>query len=114
MLRFKNIRATVALLRELGLTIHAEKLVLVPTQHITGANFDRKAYISEELDNTTAVAYINKKGGTISASCSKLAKNIWNWAKGQDIWIIASHVPGVKNTTADLRSRFCIITKSGL
>ena len=58
-----------------------------------------------KLDNTTAVAYINKKGGTISASCNKLAKDIWNWAKGQDIWISASHVPGVKNTTADLRSR---------
>ena len=58
-----------------------------------------------KLDNTTAVAYINKKGGTISASCNKLAKDIWNWAKGQDIWITASHVPGVKNTTADLRSR---------
>ena len=58
-----------------------------------------------KLDNTKAVAYINKKGGTISASCNKLAKDIWNWAKGQDIWITASHVPGVKNTTADLRSR---------
>ena len=58
-----------------------------------------------KLDNTTAVEYINKKGGTISASCNKLAKDIWNWAKRQDIWITASHVPGVTNTTADLRSR---------
>ena len=58
-----------------------------------------------KLDNTTAVAYINKKGGTISASSNKLAKDIWNWAKGQDIWITAFHVPGVKNTTVDLRSR---------
>ena len=56
------------------------------------------------LDNTTAVAHINEKGGTISASCNKVAKDIWNWAKGQDIWIIASHAHGVKNTTADLRS----------
>ena len=58
-----------------------------------------------QLDNTTAVAYINEKGWTISASCNKLARDIWNWAKGQDIWISASHVPGVKNTTTDLRSR---------
>ena len=58
-----------------------------------------------KLDNTTAAAYINKKGGTISVSCNKLAKDIWNWAKGQDIfWITASYVPGVKNTTTDLRS----------
>ena len=64
-----------------------------------------RLHVLLKLDNTTAVAYINKKGGTISASCNKLEKYIWNWAKGQDIWVTASHVPGVKNTTADLRSR---------
>ena len=64
-----------------------------------------RLHVLLKLDNTTAVANINKKGGTISVSCNKLAKDIWNWAKGQDIWITASHVPGVKNTTANLRSR---------
>ena len=58
-----------------------------------------------KLDNTTAVAYINKKEGGVSASYNKLEKDIWNWAKRRDIWINASYVPGVKNTTADLRSR---------
>ena len=62
-----------------------------------------KLHLRLKLDNTTAVAYIKKKW-VISASCNKLAKDIWNWAKVQDIWIIASHLPGVKNTTADLRS----------
>ena len=47
-----------------------------------------------KLDNTTAVTH-NKKGGTISAVCYKLAKDILNWVKGQDIWITASHVPMV-------------------
>ena len=41
----------------------------------------------------------------ISASCNKSTKDIWNWTKGQNIWITASHVPRVKNFTADLRSR---------
>ena len=36
---FKNIRATVALLRELGFTIHPEKSVLVPTQQIIFLGF---------------------------------------------------------------------------
>ena len=63
-----------------------------------------RLYVFLKLDNTAAVTYINKKGGNISASCNKLAKDIWNWANGQDIWITASHVPGVKNTTTDLRS----------
>ena len=53
-----------------------------------------------KVNNTTAVAYINKKWGAISASCS--------------IWISSSHVPGVKNTTADLRQIFFMITKSDL
>ena len=36
---FKNIRVTVALLRELGFTIHPEKSDLVPTQQITFLGF---------------------------------------------------------------------------
>ena len=56
-----------------------------------------------KLDNTAAVAYINKNRGTISAFCNKLAKDIWDWAKGQDIWITASHVLGAKNTLTALR-----------
>ena len=36
---FKNIRAKVALLWELGFTIHPEKLVLVPTQQIIFLGF---------------------------------------------------------------------------
>ena len=63
-----------------------------------------RLHVLLKLDNATAFAYINKKGETISASCNKLAKDIWNWAKGQDIWATASHVSGVINTTADLRS----------
>ena len=36
---FKNIRATVALLRELEITIHPEKPVFVPTQQIIFLGF---------------------------------------------------------------------------
>ena len=57
-----------------------------------------------KLDNATAVAYINKKEGTLLASFNKLANNIWIWAKGKDIWVTAYNVRGVKNTTADFRS----------
>ena len=64
-----------------------------------------RLHVSLEMDITTAVAYINRKGGTISVSCNKLAKDFLNWAKGKDIWITPSCVPGVKNTTVDLRSR---------
>ena len=58
------------------------------------------------LDNITAVVSIKKKKGAILASFNKLEKDIWDWTKGQDIWITAYHVPGVKNTLSDLRSLF--------
>ena len=47
--------------------------------------------------------HTSMKRGTISASCNKLAKDIWNWARG--ICVNVSHAPGIKSTTADLRSR---------
>ena len=58
------------------------------------------------LDNIIVVVSIKKKKGAILASFNKLEKDIWDWTKGQDIWITAYHVPGVKNTLSDLRSLF--------
>ena len=55
-----------------------------------------RVHVFLKLNNTTDVAYINKKGGSVSASSNKLAKDIWNFAIEQDIWITTSHVPGVK------------------
>ena len=31
------------------------------------------------MDNSTAVAYVNKMGGSKSESCDFVAKEIWNW-----------------------------------
>ena len=58
------------------------------------------------LDNSTAVAYINKKGGMVSKYCNDLAFDIWSWEVKKDIWLSASHVPGVENNIADLKSRY--------
>ena len=67
---------------------------------------DKKGlHVMLKLDNTTAVAYVNHKGGTHSEACNKMALDIWEWAIEKDIWLSASHVPGIKNTVADLRSR---------
>jgi len=58
-----------------------------------------------KLDNTTAVAYINHKGGMRSETCNSLAKDIWFWAMERNIWLSAAHVPGDLNVIADLKSR---------
>ena len=45
------------------------------------------------MDNSTAVAYINKKGGTHSVLCDALAVKIWQWAIPRNIWLSAVFYP---------------------
>ena len=73
-----------------------------------------RLHILLKQDNTTAVAYINKIGGTISASCNKLAKDIWNWAKGQDIGSLHPMYLGLNILLLISGHIFFMITKSGL
>ena len=58
-----------------------------------------------QLDNSTAVAYINNRGGTMSPTLTSLAKTLWLWALERDITITAQHIPGVFNGIADTESR---------
>lgn len=58
-----------------------------------------------QLDNQTAVAYINHLGGTVSLQLVQLAKALWLWALQQDIMLSAQHIPGVTNQVADAESR---------
>ena len=58
-----------------------------------------------QLDNSTAVAYINNRGGTVSPVLTSLAKSLWLWALERDIIITAQHIPGVSNGIADGESR---------
>jgi hypothetical protein len=56
-------------------------------------------------DNATAVAYLNNFGGTKSMKCNSKARDIWELAVSNRIWITAVHLPGVENLTADRESR---------
>lgn len=56
-------------------------------------------------DNTTAVSYINNKGGIKSKKCNEIAKIIWMWCIKQNIWLTATHIPGNDNIEADRKSR---------
>ena len=58
-----------------------------------------------QLDNSTAVAYINNLGRTVSPSLISLAKTLWLWALERDILLTAQHIPGISNAVADLESR---------
>ena len=56
-------------------------------------------------DNSTAVSYINKQGGTCCKILCELALKLWNFCVVRNITISAIHIPGVQNTQADKLSR---------
>jgi len=57
-----------------------------------------------QLDNSTAVAYINRRG-TASPMLSLLTKNLWLWCMKRSILFQAQYLPGTLSTIADKESR---------
>lgn len=66
---------------------------------------DSDIHIKMLLDNTTAVQSINKMGSTRSPQVDDVVREIWHWAIPRNIWLSASHIPGVLNEEADAESR---------
>ena len=64
-----------------------------------------KIFILLRIDNTTAVAYINHLGGTVSKELVNLTKDLWMWCLEKNIHITAQHFPGAQNFIADAESR---------
>ncbi|VDL82191.1 unnamed protein product [Nippostrongylus brasiliensis] len=58
-----------------------------------------------ELDNTTAIAYLKRCGGTTNETLSELAKDIWDWCTERRIRLLPTHRPGIENSEADRESR---------
>ena len=58
-----------------------------------------------ECDNTTAVAYLNKQGGTRSQTLCQEAIAIHEWLIVHQASVVAVHRPGVDNQLADFLSR---------
>ncbi|XP_078506413.1 complement C3-like [Lissotriton helveticus] len=61
-----------------------------------------------KMDNMSAVAYINRLGGTRSADLSNLAKKLWMFCLEHKIALKAEYLPGAANSSADWNSRFLI------
>ena len=56
-------------------------------------------------DNTTAISYVNKQGGTHCMLLNDMAVNIWRICFEWGLHISASHIPGAHNVLADTASR---------
>lgn len=57
------------------------------------------------IDNTTAIAYINRMGSIQFPKLSSLCREIWQWCERRNLWIFASYIPSRENTIADKESR---------
>ena len=65
------------------------------------------SHILMKLDNTSAVAGINKTGSTRSIPLDLVGQQIWRWAQQRNNWLLATHIPGILNVEADRESRDC-------
>jgi hypothetical protein len=65
----------------------------------------RHKHICLLIDNTTAISYLNRKGGTHPKSLSDVAISIWSWCLERNLLVHAEHIPGVQNYLADSLSR---------
>lgn len=65
----------------------------------------KNCYVLLRVDNTTAIAYINKMGGIKYQRFNNLATQIWQWAENNNVWLHAEHIPSRQNVTADKLSR---------
>ena len=64
----------------------------------------RKLNILLQIDNVTAIAFLNRMGGTHSQELSDLSVEIWEWCL-EKIVLHAEHLPGKENVRADWESR---------
>ena len=62
-------------------------------------------HVRLRMDNVSAVAYINRLGGTRSLILSNLALALWDWALKRNIFLSAEHLSGALNVSADWESR---------
>ena len=62
-------------------------------------------HVQIQIDNTTAVAYINNMGGSKSVELNQLAFSVWEWCITRNVWLSAVHIAGILNTGADEKSR---------
>ncbi|XP_068990421.1 uncharacterized protein [Neodiprion pinetum] len=96
-----------------GIWSQAEKALHINHLEIKAAFLALKLFAKDlvsaeillRIDNTTAIAYINKLGGTRSEDLHDLARKLWDWCEQRDLWVHASYIASKDNVEADSLSR---------
>lgn len=57
------------------------------------------------IDNTTAISYINKMGGTQCVLLNEIARQLWHWCEDRRLWVFAAYIKSIDNSEADAESR---------
>lgn len=65
----------------------------------------KSIHVLLKIDNMSAVAHINKMGGTVSPALNSLNKEFWLWCMEREISVQAQHLVGKLKNTADAESR---------
>ena len=69
------------------------------------ANKVTNCHILLRIDNTTAIAYINRMGGVQYPHPNEIARRIWTWCEKRQIFLFASDIASFKNIETDTESR---------
>lgn len=69
------------------------------------AKLEQNIHVRLMMDNTTAIACINKMGSMKSDRLNGLSQEIWAWAQAKHIWLSACYIAGKMNVQADEESR---------
>lgn len=88
-------------------SLHINKLELIAAFYslkIFGYN-SKNCNILMRIDNTTAIAYINRMGGVQFPHLNQIAREIWEWCENRNIFIFASYIKSIDNKVADRASR---------
>ena len=96
-----------------GLWSQMEKKLHINCLELLAGSFAVKSFTRDRLcvhvrlrmDNVSAVAYINRLGGTHSLILSNLALALWEWALKRNIFLSAEHLSGALNVSASWESR---------
>jgi len=80
------------------------KAVFLALKTFAKDSFDCRLLL--RVDNTTAIAYINRFGGVRYPLLAGLARDIWLWCEERKIVLFASYISSAENREADVASRF--------
>lgn len=92
---------------------YSQLLLHINTLELLAAFYGLKIFASNlknsnillRIDNTTAIAYINKMGGIQFPHLNNIARDIWQWCEKRNLHLFASYIQSSKNVIADSESR---------